>query len=205
MRFTTAASGSATGGEWPVLSSPRGEERIPPLIRLRLWFQALFQPALVAGIRAEWHFSALAEQKRWVLERVDQSRGGLAKYRALAGRSVKRGDYICRNCGNAEIELKCKSLYRGDDCYYIEYSEIKRLQEMQRITGAPVVFALMERVGSGVRPGSLRMCQLDFLMQTQDYRHRRLYDAATKCIRVPLKYTLPGFQVLRMMGGTGDA
>jgi hypothetical protein len=185
---------------------PHGEAHIPLLTRVRLWYQSLFHPALAAGLRAEFHFAALAERKRWALERVDQSRSGMAKYRALLERSVKRGDYICRNCKDTDIELKCKTLYRrGEECFYIEYSEIKRLQEMQRITGSRVVFALMERVGSGVRPGSLRMFLLDFLLGTHDYRNGRLYDAKSKCLRVPLKYTRPGFEVLRMLGGTGDA
>jgi hypothetical protein len=182
-----------------------GEAQLSLLSRIRLWFDSYFHPALAAGTRAELHFGALAEQKRWVLERVDQSRGGLAKYRAVAGRSVKRGDYICRNCNNAEIELKCKTLYHNDNCFYIEYREIKRLQEMQRITGSRVVFALMERDGSGVRHGSLRMFLLDFLMGTFDYQAGRLYNKRMKCVRVPLKYTLPGFEVLRKLGGTGDA
>ncbi|HEU4451934.1 MAG TPA: hypothetical protein VFR81_02705 [Longimicrobium sp.] len=185
-----------------MLASSDYVQSIPPLERLRVWFYSFYKPAIAAGTRAEWHFAALAREKRWVLERVNQSREGMAQYRAVAERSVKRGDFICRNCNNAEIELKCKTMYRGDGCYYIEYSEIKRLEAMQQITGAPVVFALMEREGSGVRPGSLRMFKLDFLLRTHDYHD--LYDRSTKCVRVPLKYTRPGFEVLRMMGGTGD-
>lgn len=200
MRGTTTTADSSPFGR--IFAGD--EDGIPPLVRIRLWFRSLFNPALAAGARAEWHFSTLARQRRWAVERVDQSRAGISQYRAVAGRSVKRGDYICRNCGNAEIELKCKTLY-GDGSYYIEYGEMMRLKEMQRITGAPIVFALMERVGSGVRPGSLRMFHLDFLLQTHDYRAGRLYDERTRCVRVPLKYTRPGFEVLRMLGGTGDA
>jgi hypothetical protein len=39
---------------------------------------------------------------------------------------------------------------------------------------------------------------------THDYRARRLYVASKKCVRVPLKYTRPGFEVLRFLGGTGQ-
>lgn len=190
--------------------APRGavlgpEARVPLIDRARVWVQSLFEPALAAGARAEWYFAWLAEQKGWILERVDQSREGMAKYRAAAGRSVKRGDYICRNCGNVEIELKCKTLYPdGGGCFFIEYSEIMRLQEMQRITGTSVVFALMEREGSRVRPESLRMVKLDFLLDTQDYRAGRLYVPSKKCVRVPLRYTRRGFEVLRILGGTGQ-
>jgi hypothetical protein len=86
----------------------------------------------------------------------------------------------------------------------IDYSEIMRLQEMQRITGSFIVFALMERAGRTVKPGSLRMVKLDFLLDTHDYRARRLYIPSKKCVRVPLKYTRPGFEVLRFLGGTGQ-
>src|SRR5215210_1655064 len=183
MRSTAQMHASPAGRDSHGIPQHVGEVQLPLLSRIRLWFDSYFHPALAAGTRAELHFVALAEQKRWVLERVDQSRGGLAKYRAVADRSVKRGDYICRNCNNAEIELKCKSRYRDDNCFYIEYREIKRLQEMQRITGSRVVFALMEREGSGVRHGSLRMFLLDFLMSTPDHRAGRLYDNKTKCLR----------------------
>src|SRR4051794_4961788 len=107
MRSTGEAFGGPVGRHSRGIPRLVGEEQIPLLSRIRLWFDSYFHPHLAAGARAEFHFAALAEQKRWVLERVDQRRGGLAKYRAVAGRSVKRGDYICRNCNNAEIELKC--------------------------------------------------------------------------------------------------
>jgi hypothetical protein len=187
-------------------TAPGPEARIPLIDRARVWLQSLFQPALAAGTRAEWHFAWLAQQKGWALERVDQSPEGIAKYRAIAERSVKRGDFICRNCTEkVEIELKCKTLYPDQGGYYmIDYSEIMRLQEMQRITGSFIVFALMERAGNTVKPGSLRMVKLDFLLDTHDYRARRLYVPSKKCVRVPLKYTRPGFEVLRFLGGTGQ-
>jgi hypothetical protein len=63
----------------------------------------------------------------------------------------------------------------------------------------------MERAGTSVRPESLRMVKLDFLLSSYDYRNGRLYDKGRKCVRIPLKYTRAGFEVLRIMGGTGDA
>lgn len=196
---------SGSGARQP--AGAAGPPPIPLLTRLQLWVQSFRTPELVAGRRAEFHFEALAQRKRWALERVDQSRESMDKYRALSSRSVKRGDYLCRNCQNVEIELKCKKLYirHNEPFFYMDYSEIKRLEEMQAITGTPVVLAFMERDGSDARPGSLRMAKLDFVLNSNDNRRGLLYDERSKCLRIPFKYTRPGFEVLRLLGGTGDA
>lgn len=184
-----------------------GAPEIPTLKRLEFWIRSFYEPQIVAGLRAEFHFDVLARQRRWALERVAQSRESMAKYRGVTSDRVKRGDFICRNCQNVEIELKCKTLYRdgAEPFYYVDYSEIKGLRAMQEITATPVVLAFMERDGSDVRRGSLRMAKLDFVLDTHDYRRGLLYNARNRCVRVPVKYTRPGFEVLRMMGGTGDA
>ncbi len=163
-------------------------------------FLLIFSPHFLAGLRAEEVFAEQALKNSWIVERIPQDRTSFEKYRK-SNKSIKRGDYICRNCNNSEIEVKCKKQYGANDnrYYLLEYSHIKRHREMQSMTNTNVVFAFYQRDGANCLQDTLRMVDLDFLLQTNDYKAGRLYDKRTKCLRVPLKYTRPNFKVLSII------
>ena len=171
------------------------------------WIKARFNPAIVAGLKAEEIFQDMAEGKGWILEVINQDRDSFDKYQKHSDASIKRGDFLCRNCANAEIEVKCKQIYehRGEPCYLLEYSHVKRHEAMQALTKSPVVFAVFERDGSRVVWKHLRMFTLDYILQTPEYRRGELYDRKNKCIRIPFRYARPGFRVLQLLGGQGEA
>lgn len=165
---------------------------------------ALFRPHYYAGSVAEDVFERQAFDARppWVVERIPQSKEAMQRYRAAAGRSVKRADFIVRNCGGAEVEVKCKTRYiRGRDEYYLlTYSEVKRHEAMRdSITHAAVVFAFYERAGRRVLPETLRMVDLAFLFRTSDYRAGNLYLRQQKALMLPFRYMRPGFEVLEIL------
>ena len=162
---------------------------------------------MVAGLNAEDIFQEMAEEKGWILEKIAQDKEAFDKYQKHSEPSIKRGDFLCRNCNNAEIEVKCKQLYRhrGEDCYLLEYNHVKRHEAMQELTKSPVVFAVFERDGSKVVWENLRMFTLDYILKTPEYARGELYDRKYKCIRIPLRYTRPGFRVLQILGGQGTA
>ena len=166
-------------------------------------FDYVFRPQYYAGTRAEEIFMQQAHEARWPMERISQEKETMGIYKDVAGASVKRGDFICRNCGHAEIEVKCKTKYSSrnvGDYYMIEYSHIKRHQRMKdEITSAPVVFAFYERKGRSVLMDTLRMIDLSFLLGSRDYKNGRLYDKRTKCIMVPFRYTRERFEVLDIL------
>ena len=168
-------------------------------------FDAVFRPHYYAGTRAEEIFVQQAEAARWIMERISQEKETITRYRDVAGSSVKRGDFICRNCCNAEIEVKCKTRYssRNEGSYYLlEYSHIKRHERMkEEITNTPIVFAFYERKGRSVLKDTLRMIDLDFLLGTPDYKKGELYDKRNKCIKIPFRYTREGFKVLDILSG----
>jgi len=167
--------------------------------RIKRLFLLIFYPHFLAGLKAEEAFAKQAWENSWIVERIPQDRASFEKYK-LGNKFVKRGDYICRNCNNAEIEVKCKKQYGANDnkYYLLEYRQIKRHREMQAITNANVIFAFYQRNGADFLQNTLRMVDLDFLRRTKDYKSGKLYDKRTKCIRVPLKYTRPNFEVLEL-------
>lgn len=166
-------------------------------------FDYVFRPHYYAGTRAEEVFVQQAHEAKWPMERISQEKETMRTYKDVAGSSVKRGDFICRNCHNAEIEVKCKTKYSSRDVgdyYMIGYSHIKRHKRMKdKVTNSPVVFAFYERKGRSVLMDTLRMIDLNFLLGLQDYKSGKLYDDRTKCIKVPFRYTREKFEVLDIL------
>ena len=165
---------------------------------------AVFRPHYYAGSVAEDVFErqALDARPPWVVERIPQSKEAMQRYRVVAGRSVKRADFIVRNCRGAEVEVKCKTRYTrgGDEHYLLTYSELKRHEAMRdSVTHAPVVFAFYERDGRRVLSETLRMVDLAFLLQTSDYRSGKLYVPQKRSLMVPFRYMRPGFKVLEIL------
>lgn len=163
-------------------------------------FLLIFSPHFLAGLKAEEIFEKQALENSWIVEKIPQDQATFGKYK-IGNKPVKRGDYICRNCDNAEVEVKCKKQYgaNGSKYYLLEYSHIKRHQEMQNITNSNIVFAFYQRNGADVFQDTLRMVDLGFLLQANDYKSGKLYDKRIKCIKVPLKYTRPNFEVLGIL------
>lgn len=166
-------------------------------------FDYVFRPHYYAGAIAEEVFVQQAHEAKWPMERISQEKETMRTYKDVAGSSVKRGDFICRNCHNAEIEVKCKTKYssRGvGDYYMIEYSHIKRHKRMKdKVTNSPIVFAFYGRKGRSVLMDTLRMIDLNFLLDSQDYKNGKLYDHRTKCVKIPFRYTREKFEVLDIL------
>ena len=169
--------------------------------KIKMLWMDIFRPQFSAGQKAEYIFEKQALTNKWIVEKISQDKESFNKYREVANSYVKRGDYICRNCNNIEVEVKCKSLYgkHNEKYYLLEYSHIKRHKAMSTLTNSKIVFAFYERNGSKVFEDTLRMIDLDFLLETSDYKRGKLYDEKNKCIKVPLKFTQPNFKVFDIL------
>ena len=144
------------------------------------WF---FRPHFIAGERAEYQFRKDAQKDGWIVEKIDQSKESIQQYKNRFGSSVKRGDFICRNCNSIEIEVKClqKYDYDGEACYYLSYSDWKRHESMiQQLKVADLVFAFYGRNGRFPEENSLKMVSMTSLKNTQDYREGKLYEPISK-------------------------
>jgi hypothetical protein len=130
------------------------------------------------------------------LEKRLNVRQHLAQYAAHAHRSVKRGDYIIRNL-HLEIEVKCVSQYTDRSIVYISYSHAKRHQEMEKITGDQVIFAVFEKNGRRAVVDSLRMIPLKEVLSRRNAIIQ--YDERKKCLCVPFDIMYPKFEYLKRL------
>src|SRR5690625_5056257 len=104
--------------------------------KIKSIWRNIFHPNLAAGLKAEKIFEQQALKNNWLLEKIPQDKANFEKYKKISTARVKRGDYICRNCNNIEIEVKCVSVYLKNDIklFLLNYSQIKMHMEMNKLT-----------------------------------------------------------------------
>jgi hypothetical protein len=115
--------------------------------------------------KAENKFIELANLSGWIVEKLPQDQENFEQYWRICERKVKRGDFICRNRGNIEIEVKCLTLYPDNKfikCFYIGIEECEKLLNMQDVTKTNIYFAFFEKNRNNeIANSPLRMISLN--------------------------------------------
>lgn len=153
-----------------------------------------------AGINAQRLFRQQAQAHRLIVEDISQDQESFRQYTDVAPGSIKRGDFLIRNARNVEIEVKCRSLLTADDAARTRYhkigaGEVDKLDQMQRITGVPVLVAFYHRDRRQPREDSLKMITLETLIAaTAAGTVWRSDNGMDLC--VPLQLMTPGFELV---------
>jgi hypothetical protein len=102
-----------------------------------------------AGLKAQWLLKRQAIAHGLMIEDLSQDVESFKGYTINANVAIKRGDFLIRNARNLEIETKCFTFYKNgnEDCFYIEYADVKKHQNMEQFTGCPVILAVYKRCG----------------------------------------------------------
>lgn len=146
-----------------------------------------------AGIKAQKLFKSQAIGHGLMIEELSQDIDSFKAYTSSADVLIKRGDFLLRNVRNIEIETKCFTFY-SDSCFYIEYTDVKRHENMQNYSGSPVVLAIYQRDGDSPVPDSLRMINIQTILDENNKSVK--YDAIKKCFIVPLDLARQGFSLI---------
>lgn len=153
-----------------------------------------------AGIRAQNLFKELAQNNQLIVEDISQDQESFKQYTDSAPTSIKRGDFLIRNARNIEIEVKCRTLYTACDatksCYYkISFSETKKLDAMQKITGIPIIVAFFTRSGRQPLAETLKMISISKIMKEAKLK-KVWYEEKNKDYCVPLSLMEDGFTLI---------
>lgn len=153
---------------------------------------------LEAGAKAEELFEKQASEYGLIPQRLSQDKESFAPYAAGSkGNSIKRGDFLLRAANNVEIEVKCLTKYKfeGDiPTYFFKYHDLKKHENMQRISGSPVLLAIYELDGDIPKSDSLRMIRIDTLLDSKV--REKFYDDEKKCIVFSTDLMQPGFALI---------
>lgn len=178
-----------------VFQGPR--EIAPQQVGLSIDFQKLGQDWYRAGLRAQSLFAELAKERGWVLEMLNQGCESFKTYSHNINGPIKRGDFLIRNLGNTEVEVKCRSYYgRGEDRYFLfSLDDLKKHLNMQKVTHTSVVIAVFQRQKDKPVEKTLCMIKVDRIYELAKglKREKKEYGWV---YRIPLTEMVPGFDIL---------
>lgn len=174
-----------------------GRECPPQQVGVSVNFLHLGEEWYRAGLRAQAIFAKLARDRKLVLEELSQDSQNFKAYSNVIKEPVKRGDFLIRNRGNIEIEVKCRSFYGKGDHRYFFFSEedLYKHLNMEKTTKTPVIIAVFERENDHPVEESLCMIRVDHIHELVDKLERREKEYGW-VYRIPLKITKPGFELL---------
>jgi hypothetical protein len=149
-----------------------------------------------AGLKAQRLLKQQAIDHGLMIEDLSQDVESFKGYTTNANVPIKRGDFLIRNARNIEIETKCFTFYRNgnEDCFYIEYADVKKHHNMEKFTGCPVILAVYKRRGDTPEEDSLCMIGIQTIVDENNKRVK--YDQDKKCFIVPVSLTKPNFTLI---------
>lgn len=161
----------------------------------------MFTERLVScRIKGSGYFCKIGSRRKLLLEELGQDQEHFRAYvKAIKG-PVKRGDFLVRNRGNIEIEVKCRSFYGRTHPYFLFSEEdLNKHLNMEKVTKTPIVIAVFQRKGDKPVETSLCMITVDRVVELlpQLVREQKEYGWV---YRIPLKETFPGFDLLGEYG-----
>lgn len=152
-----------------------------------------------AGIKAQDVFWRQANEQGYMLETIKQDQESFKSYINKAkSLPIKRGDFLIRDAGGIEIDIKCRTFYRENGERYFNFSEEDFCKHINMIslTNTPVIIGVYERLGDGVKEDQFFMFEIKKLEQELENITVQIRDDVGPCFKIPLGLTKKGFRVI---------
>jgi hypothetical protein len=153
----------------------------------------------VPGIKAQHVFIQQAQACGLALLEIDQSQESFKSYTNVAKCSVKRGDFIIRNAGGIEVDVKCKTFKRekGERYFHFDVDDFEKHANMTAaITNAPVLIAVYERLGDNVNEEQLFMFEIEDMKKHVNTFKVIDHPEYGKSYLIPIGKTKKGFKLI---------
>ncbi|MBB4806993.1 hypothetical protein HNP38_002289 [Chryseobacterium defluvii] len=148
------------------------------------------------GLRAQEMFEETARKLQFMVEVIPQDTKSFINYNILDSFTIKRADFVIKNCKDIEVDVKCLSFYtiKNIQYFYIRYYELMKLERMNSLIDKRTVLALYDQSKIKYEENSLRMIELSTIFKENN--KSVIYDKNTKCFKIPLDLTTDGFELL---------
>lgn len=151
-----------------------------------------------AGIQAQELFKEQASSQGYILEMLNQDQKSFKSYTSNAKNlSIKRGDFLIRNFGNIEIDVKCRKFGESSQGKTFDFkcSDAFKHQNMQKFTNTPILIAVYENKNDSPNEDSIYMFSINNLMSSKIIE-KRTRKGIGECYRIPLSFTTEGFSLI---------
>ncbi|ASF43474.1 MULTISPECIES: hypothetical protein [Capnocytophaga] len=180
----------------------QGEEKWRPFkISESEIYKALANEDFRIGIRAQHLFKKQADKEGFILEDLNQNQESFKIYTNNVDKPIKRGDYLVRNFGNIEIDVKCKTFYKFDRTpretfFYFECDNLSKHLNMQSFTKTPILIAIYERNQKDkvqIKEDIIHFISIDEIERLKRILQKSIHSQ----YMIPTKYLHQGFNYIK--------
>ena len=150
-----------------------------------------------AGIQAQELFKEQAIEQGFILEELNQDKKSFVAYTKNSKNiPIKRGDFLIRNFGNIEVEVKCRGFKEKGQFFDFKCSDVEKHLNMQDFTNTPILIAVYEN--RNFKPVSERIYFFPLSLFNDNPDIKVNYrEGIGDCFKVPIKKTVKGFDLIK--------
>lgn len=151
-----------------------------------------------AGVQAQNLFKEQATQHGYILEMLNQDQKSFKSYTYNVNNiSIKRGDFLVRNFGNIEIDVKCRGFRKvnGELSFDFKCEDANKHFNMQSFTNTPILIAVYENKNNRPIEDFIYLFSIDKLINSKDIQ-KHFRNGIGECYQIPLSFTEKGLQLI---------
>lgn len=153
-----------------------------------------------AGLKAQEHFKTQAKKEGLILEELMQDKVSFQQYLVSDKYiEIKRGDFLVRNYGNLEVDVKCRSfryLSDGELSFRFSCRDVEKHLNMQEYTQTPIIIAVYQRNGDNFKKGIPFFISIDRIKELSSSLGKVPVDNVGDCYEIPLRLTIQSFDYI---------
>lgn len=159
-------------------------------------YKHLSQGWFRAGIQAQELFKEQAIGHGYILEELNQDQKSFVAYTKNSKNiPIKRGDFLIRNFGNIEVDVKCRRFKDEGNFFDFKCSDVKKHMNMQDFTNTPILIAVYENRENKPVADLVYFFPVSLLNNNAEIKvnYRK---GIGDCYKVPLELTHVGFELI---------
>ena len=162
-----------------------------------------------AGIKAQELFKKQAKEKQIILEELNQDVKSFKPYFVCKKFiPIKRGDYLIRNFGNIEVDVKCRTFYDTNNgkVFNFKCEDVEKHLNMQDFTKTPILIAVYKRIKDTVVEDTPHFISINTIKSNESSLEKEyIYKENTGwCFRIPLNLTSQTFAYIKEIYNQGS-
>ena len=156
-----------------------------------------------AGLKAQEHFKIQAKKEGLILEELIQDKESFQQY-LISDKyiAIKRGDFLVRNYGNLEVDVKCRSfryLKDGELSFRFSSDDLEKHLNMQKYTQTPIIIAIYKREGDSFQENIPYFISVDRIKKHSNELTTFFEENNNTgdCYEIPIKLTVQNFEYIK--------
>ena len=153
-----------------------------------------------AGLKAQEYFKTQAKEQGLILEELIQNKESFQQY-LISDKyiAIKRGDFLVRNYGNLEIDVKCRTFQYLSDVelsFHFSCDDLEKHLNMQKYTQTPIIIAVYQRNGNNFIPEIPYFICIDKIKNLSSTLEKVSVKDIGNCYEIPLRLTIQSFDYI---------